>query len=85
MHLLNILAVVGSPELITIFLPLFVLTVLVVSAIPYWLIAQKAGYPGPVSLLMFVPIANIVVIWMFALADWPVLASTQAASIQNRS
>lgn len=84
MHPSNIFAIVGSPEIIMVFLPLFVLAVLVVSAIPYWLIAQKAGYPGPLSLLMFVPIANIVVIWMFAVAEWPALAIKPGSSIQNR-
>lgn len=74
MLLSSVLAVVGSPELVMVFLPIFVLAVLVLSAIPYWLIAQKAGYPGPLSLLMFVPIVNIVVMWMFALADWPALS-----------
>jgi len=84
MHLSCIFAVVSSPELIMVFLPLFVLAVLVISAIPYWLIAEKAGYPGPLSLLMFVPIANIVIIWMFALAEWPALAIKPGSSIADR-
>ena len=36
-------------------------------------ILHKAGYSGWWSLLTFLPIANIVVVWVFAFADWPAL------------
>jgi hypothetical protein len=53
------------------------LIVIVVSAIfvvPIVKIIQKAGYSGWWVLLWFVPIANIVMLWVFAFADWPNLA-----------
>lgn len=31
-----------------------------VTVIPFWKICDKAGLPGPLSLLMLVPIANII-------------------------
>jgi hypothetical protein len=39
----------------------------------YWKIFSKAGYSGFLSLLLLVPIANLIVIIWFAFADWPVL------------
>jgi len=36
-------------------------------------ILHKAGYSGWWSLLMLIPIVNIVMIWVFAFSDWPLL------------
>ena len=38
-------------------------------------ILHKAGYSGWWSLLMLVPLVNIIVIWLFAFAKWPRLAA----------
>ena len=51
---------------------IFVLVILVVTIVIYWKIAQKAGYPGAMSLLMLVPIVNLVIIILFAFTDWPI-------------
>ncbi len=45
----------------------------VVTVIPYWKICTKAGFPGPLALLMLVPIANIILPFYLAFADWPSL------------
>jgi hypothetical protein len=40
----------------------------------FWIggnIARKAGFSRWLSLLLLVPIVNIVVIWMFAFSSWP--------------
>ena len=39
--------------------------------IPFWRIFQKAGFNGALSLLMFIPIINIIVIFYLAFAEWP--------------
>lgn len=39
----------------------------------YWKIFSKAGYSGALSLLLLVPIANLIVIVWFAFADWPAI------------
>ena len=44
-----------------------------VTVIPFWKICDKAGLPGPLSLLMLVPIANIILPFYIAFAQWPVL------------
>ena len=45
----------------------------ILTIIPFWKICSKAGFPGPLSLLMLVPIANIVLPFYIAFAQWPVL------------
>ena len=39
----------------------------------YGTIATKAGYSRWWSLLMLVPIVNLITVWVFAFANWPKL------------
>jgi uncharacterized membrane protein YhaH (DUF805 family) len=39
----------------------------------YWKIFSKAGYSGALSLLMIVPLVNLILFIWFAFAEWPVL------------
>jgi uncharacterized membrane protein YhaH (DUF805 family) len=48
------------------------LAMVVFSILIYWKIFSKAGYSGAMSLLMLVPIANIVVICILAFGEWPI-------------
>jgi uncharacterized membrane protein YhaH (DUF805 family) len=52
---------------------LFVIVVLVAMLYPYIRIIRRAGYSGWWFLTMFVPIVNIVMLWVFAFAQWPAL------------
>lgn len=45
---------------------------LVIFVIPGWRIVAKAGYPGALSLLLFVPLVNVIAIWVFAFSKWPI-------------
>jgi len=45
---------------------------IIFSIVIYWRIFSKAGYSGALSLLMFVPIANIVMLCVLAFAEWPI-------------
>ena len=49
----------------------FVAAVLIV-AWPLWRIFEKAGYPGAFSLLSYIPVVNLVVLWYAALNEWPI-------------
>lgn len=49
-----------------------VLPILVFNILIYWKIFSKAGYNGAMSLLMLVPIANIIAICILAFGNWPV-------------
>ena len=51
---------------------LFTLFVLAVVGWPLWRIAERLGFPGPMSLLMYVPVVNLIVLWYLALNPWPV-------------
>jgi len=46
--------------------------VLALVVFPLWRICEKMGYPGPVSLLMFLPVVNIVMVWVLAMSEWPI-------------
>ncbi len=37
-----------------------------------WKIATKAGYSGPMSLLMLIPMVNLIVLCIFAFSEWPI-------------
>ena len=51
----------------------FALIGVLLTVIPYWKICSKAGFPGALSLLMMVPIANIILPFYLAFAQWPAL------------
>jgi uncharacterized membrane protein YhaH (DUF805 family) len=37
-----------------------------------WRIAEKAGYSGPLSLLMLIPFVNYIMLLIFAFSEWPI-------------
>jgi uncharacterized membrane protein YhaH (DUF805 family) len=51
---------------------LFAIAVLIFSIYCAWRVATKCGYPGAYSLLLLIPIVNIIVqlIWVFS--EWPI-------------
>jgi len=51
---------------------LFSLVAIIFAVVIYWKIFSKAGYSGAMGLLMFVPIANIVVLCILAFGEWPI-------------
>jgi uncharacterized membrane protein YhaH (DUF805 family) len=56
------------------------LIVFVVLLYPYVRIIRQAGYSGWWVLILFVPLVNIVMLWVFALARWPALHRTGPAA-----
>ncbi|HZO73335.1 MAG TPA: hypothetical protein VFB60_14135 [Ktedonobacteraceae bacterium] len=69
----------NDPAAVTAALGTFSLIILVIalasivfSIIIYWKIFSKAGYSGALSLLMLVPIANIVMLCVLAFGEWPI-------------
>ena len=61
-HLLVILAVVG-----------WVAVWLVVLVVPFWSIFRKAGFAPALSLLMIVPLVNLIMLFWVAFSEWPAL------------
>ncbi len=45
----------------------------ILTVLPFWKICSRAGFPGALSLLMLVPIGNIVLPFYIAYANWPAL------------
>jgi hypothetical protein len=43
---------------------------MVVAIVPYWKIFEKAGFPPAISLLMYIPLANLIVLYYVAFSDW---------------
>ncbi len=39
--------------------------------VPTWKILSKAGYSGAWSLLIVVPLLNLIMLWVFAFSAWP--------------
>ena len=57
---------------------------LAIFLVPAVMILRKAGYSGWWCLLCFVPIANIVMFWVFAFSEWPNLRQPQAYAPESR-
>ena len=51
---------------------IFSVVAIIFSAVVYWRIFSKAGYSGAMGLLMFIPIANIIVLCILAFGEWPI-------------
>ncbi|MBN2190189.1 MAG: hypothetical protein JW728_03165 [Candidatus Aureabacteria bacterium] len=51
---------------------ILLLGMIVLVVVIWWRIISKTGYPGALSLLMFVPVANVVLIFILAFSEWPV-------------
>jgi UPF0716 family protein affecting phage T7 exclusion len=58
--------------LFTMFIAFFVLVVIAIKLLIFCKIFSKAGYNWALGLLMMIPIANIIMAFFLAFADWPV-------------
>ncbi len=53
----------------------FLMTLIVglIIVLPFWKILGRAGFPPWLSLLMIVPVLNIIMIYFVAFAEWPAM------------
>jgi hypothetical protein len=58
-------------------LPLVFLIIMILVVIPYWFIWKKAGFSPWLSLLMFVPAVNFIMLYVLAFSEWKVVAIQQ--------
>ena len=49
----------------------WLLVAAVLVLVPIWRICAKAGYPGWLGLLALVPVANLLLLYFLAFAEWP--------------
>lgn len=77
----------GGYELLVIFavVPLVIFMNVLLVVLPFWKICAKAGLPSALSLLMLVPIANIILPFYIAFAEWPALRNSQGYDRQPTS
>ena len=64
-------------------LPLLVVVIAIpvavlVHVLPFWFICKKAGFHGALSLLMLVPVVNIILPFILDYAEWPALKQKEA-------
>ncbi len=57
---------------------IIMLAMIVFAVIIWWKIFSKAGYSGAMGLLMFVPVANLIVLCILAFGEWPILRELNA-------
>jgi hypothetical protein len=63
---------IGFPEIFLI-LSIVIVGFIVLLLLPYWKIFGKAGFSPALSLLMIVPLVNIVMLYYLAFSEWPSL------------
>lgn len=51
--------------------PLMMLVTAAVVIVPFWFIFSKAGYSKWLSLLMVVPMVNVILLYVIAFSKWP--------------
>ena len=42
-----------------------------IAVVPFWRLCTRVGFSGPLSLLVLVPLANLVFVYFLAFAEWP--------------
>jgi hypothetical protein len=55
--------------------PLMMLAMVAAIVLPFWFIFSKAGYSKWLSLLMVVPLVNVILLYFLALSKWPSLGN----------
>ena len=67
----------------TIFMIFFVLIITIIQIVAFCRIFSKAGFSWVLGLLMLVPIANIVMFFYLAFAEWPIQRELSSYKQQN--
>ncbi|MFT3972704.1 MAG: hypothetical protein QM699_04430 [Amaricoccus sp.] len=49
------------------------LIVLALLIVPYWKLWSRTGHSGAWALLMLVPLANLISLWVLAFKEWPAM------------
>jgi hypothetical protein len=58
--------------------PFGALFMAVLVVVPFWFIFGKAGFSNWLSLLVLVPVVNIVLLYFLAFSDWPALKKSDS-------
>ncbi|MDT8385796.1 MAG: hypothetical protein RRB22_15440 [Gammaproteobacteria bacterium] len=63
----------GMPPGFFVFGPIMWVVIAIIVIIPFWAIFSKAGYSKWLSLLMVIPIVNLIALYFLAFSAWPCL------------
>jgi hypothetical protein len=63
-----------------VFLPFLGLACVILLLIPYWFIWKKAGFSPWFSLLMLIPLVNLIMLYVLAFSEWKVVPAAQSAA-----
>ena len=63
---------IGGISIWSLLLLIIMILVFIIPVLVFGPIAKKAGYSKLWSLVFFVPILNIIIVWVFAFIKWPV-------------
>ena len=66
----------GMPD----FGPLWMLLFLAIFVLPFWRICTKAGYSGWLSLLVLIPLANVIFVYFLGFSEWPSLRGDKSTN-----
>jgi hypothetical protein len=66
----------GVPELIVV---IIIALILGGAFLPWFFIYKKAGYHPAMGCLMFIPLANVVMLFVLAFSQWPIERDLQNA------
>ncbi len=58
---------------------LFVVVLVIAVLPPYWMIFKKAGFSPWLALLMYIPLANLIVLYFVAFSVWKMAPASQSA------
>ena len=53
--------------------PIHMLVLGLILIIPFWRLFSKAGYSGWWSLLIVIPLVNLITLYVLAFSDWPAM------------
>jgi len=59
-------------------LPIILLAIAAIAIPPYWMIFKKAGFSPWLSLLILLPVINIIMLWIIAFSTWRVVPAPEA-------
>ena len=48
-----------------------IIIAIIVAIVPFWRIFPRAGWPSALSILMILPLVNIILLWVLAFKRWP--------------
>ena len=59
------------------FVGIFFLIGIFIYIIPFWMIFKKAGFSPWLALLLFIPLANMIILYVLAFSQWKVVPVAQ--------